>query len=445
MNMTNDPEFTGPSPKPAPVESQAAASPYRVPLLCFLGFYTAGSLGLHVLAWTLFASEWRPLHLYAETSCTVLDKGLKKVDPRGDVTRPEVQIRYSVGGRDYQVWTYNATPSLINGEEANRAALASFALGGTYPCWYDPVDPGRVVVARGHSWITWLLLGFTAALVLLGLGSFVVRWRPAPPPRPRPIPPEMVLVGSKPSPPGLETTPIECEDSSSIPMHVASCDDLDVFLIKPRRVFYRVVQGFLATGLTFLAVVGWAGILSTVGILLTALGIACTVIAGWLYHGLDTHRFDRRAGQYRRSVPLRRTAAFLRDLGARANDPDGGIVRSLYLFGCKAFEIVAIYFLDARRVERPPHIGPAPARRIPVIPLDSILAIQFLADVYHPSVDPGRAHDPNAGHLGNQINLVLADPEFPRQNLIDQGDREETARIARELAGFLGVPLYGRS
>jgi hypothetical protein len=44
-----------------------------------------------------------------------------------------------------------------------------------------------------------------------------------------------------------------------------------------------------------------------------------------------------------------------------------------------------------------------------------------------------------------QLNLVLHDADRPRRFLLEDRDRGSTERIGREVADFLGVPLYRTS
>ena len=88
--------------------------------------------GLDAFAWTIFAAEWRKLHGYAETTCTV---GERLEDFPGDVTtyRPDMRIDYTVGGREYETWTYEFTFAAGLNRRASQEALDPFALNGAIP------------------------------------------------------------------------------------------------------------------------------------------------------------------------------------------------------------------------------------------------------------------------------------------------------------------------
>ncbi|MGP0062145.1 MAG: hypothetical protein ACLQGP_00910 [Isosphaeraceae bacterium] len=143
--------------------------------------FTLSALALDAFAWTIFAAEWRKLHGYAETTCTVLAKRLEEFGGDATTYRPDMRIHYTVGGREYETWTYDSTRAAGLNRRASQEALDPFALNGRYPCWYDPADPSKVVVVRGHAGFTWIFLATTAVLTALGVWGFTQRRRPASP------------------------------------------------------------------------------------------------------------------------------------------------------------------------------------------------------------------------------------------------------------------------
>jgi hypothetical protein len=52
------------------------------------------------------------------------------------------------------------------------AAISYPGVGATYPCWYDPEQPSRIVLVRGFRW-TMLAPLFPIAFAALGLFSLL--------------------------------------------------------------------------------------------------------------------------------------------------------------------------------------------------------------------------------------------------------------------------------
>jgi hypothetical protein len=130
---------------------------------------------------TAFWPEWKAQNRYVENTCLVLGKRLG--ESRGDdgaTYRPEIHVRHSVLGRDYEAWTYDAAGVYTSGRSSSEAILDRFAVGQKYPCWYDPEDPGRVVLKRGYTFFTWFMLGLPLLFVAIGVGGMghsIYRWR----------------------------------------------------------------------------------------------------------------------------------------------------------------------------------------------------------------------------------------------------------------------------
>lgn len=121
------------------------------------------------------APEWRINHEFRETACTILGKGLARTtvsDPsgRGSTTwRPCLLVRYSAEGRTWESWSRGKTAENTSDRAAAVRRLEGWRLGAETVCWYDPSDPGTVVLERGYNWWLWLLsLLLPGALVLIG-------------------------------------------------------------------------------------------------------------------------------------------------------------------------------------------------------------------------------------------------------------------------------------
>lgn len=85
--------------------------------------------------------------------------------------RPEFHIRYEAGGKSHEARTWRIVRSSSGSEAAQRKVLDRFEVGGTYPCWYDPADPSRVVLEKGISMGAVVLVGLGGLFVLIGAGG----------------------------------------------------------------------------------------------------------------------------------------------------------------------------------------------------------------------------------------------------------------------------------
>lgn len=72
-------------------------------------------------------------------------------------------------------------------------------------------------------------------------------------------------------------------------------------------------------------------------------------------------------------------------------------------------------------------------------PFRDLRAVQLLTEVPR---ELKEAENRKRRYVAFQVNLVLSDPDRPRLHIFEDSDRDQTIRIARELAGFLGLPIY---
>jgi Protein of unknown function (DUF3592) len=356
----------------------------------FFAVFALSALALHAFAWTIFAAEWRTLHCYAETTCTVMAKRVEEFGGDETTYRPDVRIHYTVGGREYDTWTYDSTRAAVNDQRASREALDPFALNGRYPCWYDPADPSKVVVVRGHAGFTWIFLAVTAVMTALGVGCLIRRGRPASSDgsgKTEPsgwLPDEVDSLVRRLSTPvatprDLDTTPLAANITSSV-THRLSRRKPHVLAFTFVWSIYVVSLVCIAAGAGLLAL-GWWGD-EDYGFLILIIGAVFALVGTAMLLSADNHKFDRRRDAYRRSTLLLRS--------------------------------------------RP-------------IPLASIRAVQLLTDVPR---EQKQDNGPPTRSYQHQINLVLYDPSTPRRHILEQGNREVTVHYGQELAEFLGVPLY---
>ena len=125
--------------------------------------FLAGCGILLVLVLGFLLPDWRSNNRYIASSGVVLEKRVHSqlfdvAGPKGqgvrqqESYRPEVKIRYEVKGRKFETWSYDETGMYSPDRAAQQAIADSFQVGATYPCWYDPDRPERVVLVRGHLW-----------------------------------------------------------------------------------------------------------------------------------------------------------------------------------------------------------------------------------------------------------------------------------------------------
>ena len=141
-------------------------------------FLVSGAVMLWTFVSTLAIPEWRANNDYREATCRVLEKQLQErvTEEGGKIYRPEVLAAYEAQGNRYQQWTFDAAQMFTSGRERNQALLDRFEVNHDYPCWYDPLDPARVVVVRGYSWHVWLFIVLPVPFLAIGGGGLVYAW-----------------------------------------------------------------------------------------------------------------------------------------------------------------------------------------------------------------------------------------------------------------------------
>ncbi len=150
----------------------------------FAAFLVLGTVFLVMLLRMPVLPEWRANHDFVQTTGTVLDKRVDEaLGFEGASYRAEIRVRYDVGGKSYESWTYDVTfnsPwSYSSNRDSRQAQIDRFEIGRPCPVWYDPADPGTAVVVRGYSGWLWSLLLLPASFIIIGGGGSVValmRW-----------------------------------------------------------------------------------------------------------------------------------------------------------------------------------------------------------------------------------------------------------------------------
>lgn len=143
----------------------------------FFGFFLiVGCIAFAGMFGGLVWPEWRANRQFAAARCVVLGKQVHESpatenDPATYL--PEIHIRYEIDGRQYDEKTYDVAGSTSADRTAVEAMIRPFDVGQEYPCWYDPIDPHRVVLVRGYSGWLYLLLLIPISFIAIG-GAGVV-------------------------------------------------------------------------------------------------------------------------------------------------------------------------------------------------------------------------------------------------------------------------------
>ncbi|HZY90590.1 MAG TPA: DUF3592 domain-containing protein [Gemmataceae bacterium] len=146
-------------------------------ILFFAVFFLFGVGGLAGMVFGMVVPEWRANHRFVEGRCVVLAKRLGESQGEdGPTYRPELHVRHTADGRQHEAWTYDVHGSYTSDRAGREAILRNFAVGGQYPCWYDPRNPDRVVLVRGHNWGTYGMLLLPMVFFAVGFIGMRHNW-----------------------------------------------------------------------------------------------------------------------------------------------------------------------------------------------------------------------------------------------------------------------------
>ncbi len=153
-------------------------------ILIYGAALVTGVAMLGYMLWAIILFEWQVNQVFQETTARVIAKRLG-VETTEQVTqfRPEVTIRYEVNGETYEQTTYDILRWYSLSRMEQQELLDQFTIGETYPVWYDPQEPERVVLVRDYRWWLWLALLIPVALILFGalrMASEFLRWNSSP-------------------------------------------------------------------------------------------------------------------------------------------------------------------------------------------------------------------------------------------------------------------------
>jgi hypothetical protein len=147
-------------PLPDPKDSKAGCCGglfFILVALPFLGYFL----------WQ-FYKDVRCFTGYHQATCTILGKQLLSDSESGYCPEFEFEFKTEDGqtirARGYNNW--NGWYS--SGQARQQAIVDSYAIGKTYPCWYDPRNPSRAVLSRRISWFNLITL-FPLLFIVIGV------------------------------------------------------------------------------------------------------------------------------------------------------------------------------------------------------------------------------------------------------------------------------------
>lgn len=146
-------------------------------------FFVVGCGAFAYMAVALVWPEWRANRQFEPATCEVVAKRVgsrsaTKAEPAQ--FRPEFRIRYEIDGQWYVADDVYDVTNLYSPDESKvEAILDEFEVRRQYPCWYDPIDHGRVVLVRGYSGWVYLTLLIPLSFMIIGGGRMIytlVHW-----------------------------------------------------------------------------------------------------------------------------------------------------------------------------------------------------------------------------------------------------------------------------
>lgn len=146
---------------------------------CFCALALAiGFVALGRIMVGLAIPEVRANRDFVEETALLLDKRLdEQASNDGAVYAPRFLLKFAAQGRSHNPWApYDITDLHTHDRQRGEKLLARFEVGRQYTCWYDPRNPERVVLSRGYSWFTWLMLVVPVPFIAVGIGglSYVI-------------------------------------------------------------------------------------------------------------------------------------------------------------------------------------------------------------------------------------------------------------------------------
>ncbi len=141
--LTGD-DFTG-------IKSQIVLLIGQLVILFFCIFYMGNYYNENIYP------EKRAKEIFQQTNCFILSKKMSTISYHfTQHYRADFLISYNVGGTQYNRWVSgNGLDMEFGPNVANQERfLTQYAVGGTYPCWYDPDAPSTAVLNMRLNWLS---------------------------------------------------------------------------------------------------------------------------------------------------------------------------------------------------------------------------------------------------------------------------------------------------
>ncbi|MEX0675955.1 MAG: DUF3592 domain-containing protein [Pirellulales bacterium] len=146
-------------------------------------FFAVGCAAFAYMLVALVWPEWRANRQFEPATCVVIAKrvgGKPATEVEPAQFRPELRVRYEADGHAYVAdGVYDVTNLYSQDEAQVKAILDGFEIDKQYPCWYDPIDPGRVVLVQGYSGWLYVTLLIPLSFMIIGGGRMIytlVHW-----------------------------------------------------------------------------------------------------------------------------------------------------------------------------------------------------------------------------------------------------------------------------
>ncbi len=125
----------------------------------------------------LMLPQLRVNYFYANTTCSIL---AKKLEPLSKFStnpgyQPKFLAMYQVNNKIYTNWTFDILNTIYTNPDAYKNAMNEIKVDKYYTCWYDPLDPRKVILKRGWDHISIIFFVITLIVALTSFTSFY-RW-----------------------------------------------------------------------------------------------------------------------------------------------------------------------------------------------------------------------------------------------------------------------------
>lgn len=107
-------------------------------------------------------------YAYQPSQCYILSKGMQAWNR---LQIPLIQVNNAVDNKLYQAWVpVSHIHPTTDSTASAQALLSPFQANTVIPCWYDPVDPSKVILDKNYHWSSWLItIGFLVIAAFLSV------------------------------------------------------------------------------------------------------------------------------------------------------------------------------------------------------------------------------------------------------------------------------------